>query len=53
VSRDASAADRLAALVSTGLSPRDAVQRVAGELGLPRRKVYNIWLELAASETSG
>jgi 16S rRNA (cytidine1402-2'-O)-methyltransferase len=53
VSREASAGERLAALVSTGLSPRDAVQRVAGELGLPRRKVYNIWLELAASETSG
>ncbi len=41
---------RLGALVSAGMTPRDAVQQVAGELGLPRRKVYNIWLALAASD---
>jgi 16S rRNA (cytidine1402-2'-O)-methyltransferase len=41
---EARAAVRLQELVADGLSPRDAVQHVAGELGLNRRKVYNIWL---------
>jgi 16S rRNA (cytidine1402-2'-O)-methyltransferase len=43
-SLEARAAVRLQELVADGLSPRDAVQHVAGELGLNRRKVYNIWL---------
>src|SRR5579859_690694 len=48
--QEATAATRLARLVADGLSPRDAVQRVAGELGLPRRTVYNIWLASSAAD---
>jgi 16S rRNA (cytidine1402-2'-O)-methyltransferase len=47
-SLEATAATRLAALVAGGHTPRDAVQQVAGELGLPRRKVYTIWLASSA-----
>jgi hypothetical protein len=37
---------RLAALAATGVRSRDAVAQVTHELGLPRRRVYELWLEL-------
>lgn len=46
------AATRLAALVAAGTTPRDAVQQVAGELGLPRRHVYDIWLAASAPDAA-
>jgi 16S rRNA (cytidine1402-2'-O)-methyltransferase len=51
-SLEETAATRLRAHIGAGTSGRDAVQQVAGELGLPRRKVYNIWLALSDSETA-
>jgi 16S rRNA (cytidine1402-2'-O)-methyltransferase len=38
---------RLADLAAAGLRSRDAVAQVTQELGLSRRRVYELWLELA------
>jgi len=43
---------RLRALVAAGATARDAVGQVAGELGLPRRKVYTIWLALSGPDAA-
>ena len=38
---------RLAALAAAGLRSREAVAQVVQEVGLPRRRAYELWLELA------
>ena len=38
---------RLAALAAAGLRSREAVALVTEEVGLPRRRAYELWLELA------
>jgi 16S rRNA (cytidine1402-2'-O)-methyltransferase len=37
---------RLAALAAAGLRSREAVALVTEEVGLPRRRAYELWLEL-------
>jgi 16S rRNA (cytidine1402-2'-O)-methyltransferase len=44
--QDQQARTRLAALAATGLRSREAVAQVTQELGLSRRRVYELWLEL-------
>jgi len=49
---EVTAEQRLRALVDAGTTARDAVAQVAGELGLPRRKVYTIWLALSGPDVA-
>lgn len=44
--QDQQARTRLAALAATGLRSREAVAQVTRELGLSRRRAYELWLEL-------
>jgi 16S rRNA (cytidine1402-2'-O)-methyltransferase len=48
--RETQARARLAELAAAGLRSREAVAQVAGALDLPRRRVYELWLEQAGSE---
>lgn len=45
--QDAAARARLADLRAAGVRSREAVAQVTTEVGLPRRRVYELWLELA------
>jgi 16S rRNA (cytidine1402-2'-O)-methyltransferase len=47
--QESQARARLIALAAAGLRSRAAVAQVTGELGLPRRRVYELWLEQAGS----
>ena len=40
------AEERLSSLLEQGVSSREARERVAAETGLPRRAIYQIWLQL-------
>ena len=42
--------DSLRRLKATGIPAREAVSQVTAQYGLPRRRVYRMWLELEGSE---